>query len=180
MKLNKQVLKVVGFVTLGMALALPAAAGHGHKGGYYDYARVVHVKPIYETVQIESSRSVCWQEPRQYRHGASYTPEIFGAIVGGVVGNQFGHGTGRDLATVAGAVLGGSVAHDMKVRNGYGRGHRHREMVERCRIEPVFHTEQQLVGYRVKYRYHGKVHWTRTDEHPGRHIRVRVGVRPAF
>lgn len=55
----------------------------------------------------------CWREPVAAR---SYTPEIAGAIIGGVAGNQFGSGRGRDIATVAGAVLGGSVGHDYKNR----------------------------------------------------------------
>lgn len=180
MNKRKQVLKLISVAALSLAVVAPAAAGHRTGRDYYDYARVVRVKPIYETVQVESARTVCWKEPRHYHHGVSYTPEIFGAIVGGVVGNQFGSGSGRDIATVAGAVLGGSVAHDIKVRNGYGRGHSHHEMVERCRTEPVYHSEERVVGYRVKYRYRGKVYWTRTAEHPGHRIKVRVDVSPVF
>ncbi len=35
-----------------------------------------------------------------------------GALIGGVIGNQFGGGSGRDAATILGAVLGGSMAHN--------------------------------------------------------------------
>ena len=40
-------------------------------------------------------------------HDAGAAGTIGGAIVGGVIGNQFGHGGGRAAATVGGAVLGG-------------------------------------------------------------------------
>lgn len=33
-----------------------------------------------------------------------------GALIGGAIGNQFGSGSGRDVATVLGALLGGSLA----------------------------------------------------------------------
>jgi outer membrane lipoprotein SlyB len=34
---------------------------------------------------------------------------IIGAVAGGVIGHQFGGGTGRDVATVAGVLAGGAV-----------------------------------------------------------------------
>ncbi len=35
---------------------------------------------------------------------------LLGAIVGGLIGNQFGDGRGREVATAVGAIAGGSVA----------------------------------------------------------------------
>ena len=35
-----------------------------------------------------------------------------GALVGGLIGNQFGGGSGRDIATVLGAIIGGNIAHN--------------------------------------------------------------------
>ncbi|AOW78652.1 hypothetical protein A3Q34_18500 [Colwellia sp. PAMC 20917] len=35
-----------------------------------------------------------------------------GALIGGAIGNQFGSGSGRDVATVLGALLGGSMANN--------------------------------------------------------------------
>jgi len=48
----------------------------------------------------------------------------------------------------------------------------------RCRVVNRFSERQEVVGYRVKYRYNGKKHWTRTDRHPGKYIQVKVKVRP--
>ena len=33
-----------------------------------------------------------------------------GALIGGVIGHQFGGGSGRDVATILGAIIGGSAA----------------------------------------------------------------------
>ena len=41
---------------------------------------------------------------------------IGGAIAGGVLGNQVGHGTGRAAATVGGAVAGGVIGHQVEQR----------------------------------------------------------------
>ncbi|MBL4763751.1 MAG: glycine zipper 2TM domain-containing protein [Colwellia sp.] len=35
-----------------------------------------------------------------------------GALIGGVIGNQFGSGSGRDVATILGAIIGGSIANN--------------------------------------------------------------------
>ncbi|KQZ28191.1 glycine zipper 2TM domain-containing protein [Duganella sp. Root1480D1] len=40
-----------------------------------------------------------------------------GAVVGGLIGNQIGGGTGRKLATVVGAVGGGYVGNEIAKRN---------------------------------------------------------------
>ena len=39
---------------------------------------------------------------------------MLGAIIGGVVGNQFGSGHGREAATVAGVVAGGVIGHQIE------------------------------------------------------------------
>jgi len=41
---------------------------------------------------------------------------IGGAIAGGVLGNQVGHGTGRAAATVGGAVAGGVIGNEIEKR----------------------------------------------------------------
>ena len=39
---------------------------------------------------------------------------VAGAVVGGLVGNQFGHGSGNALATVGGAVAGGVAGNEIE------------------------------------------------------------------
>ena len=48
----------------------------------------------------------------------------------------------------------------------------------RCtRIHRV-QSRREQVGYRVKYRYQGRIGQTQTERHPGRRIRVRHDLRP--
>lgn len=147
-------------------------------GRYYDSARVLKVQPIYETVQVNHPRRSCWNEPVYHRshRNNSAVPMITGAIIGGAIGNQFGRGHGRDAMTVAGLLLGGAIGNDIGRNNSYDRGYE--TMERRCRVVDNYRTRQEVVGYRVKYRYNGKIHWTRTESHPGQYINVKVKVRP--
>jgi uncharacterized protein YcfJ len=177
--MKRIVLFVVSAAITSMA-ASPVLAGKRYDPAFYDYAEVIEAKPVIELVRVDSPRQECWTETRiryGYRSGQdSYTPEIFGAIVGAVIGNRFGSGRGRDLATAAGAVLGGSIGHDAKRRR-----HRHvyNEPVERCETRHEFHEQEHVVGYQVKYRYGDRIYHSRTGQDPGDRIRVRVQVEPA-
>lgn len=171
------------------ALGLSATASAGGYGETeYDYARVVSVDPIYETIRAPIENEVCWDEPVAYRESSGYrrgghsgAGPVLGAIVGGVIGNQFGRGRGRDAATVAGAALGYAIAHDDQRRYDRGYQDRYRERVvyrdqRRCRIDTSYREEQQVTGYDVAYRFHGRIYRTVTDYPPGESIRVAVQV----
>ncbi|MEP1929750.1 MAG: glycine zipper 2TM domain-containing protein [Paracoccaceae bacterium] len=49
----------------------------------------------------------CASTPEQERQAGCIGATATGAIVGGVIGNQFGGGTGKDILTAGGAVAGG-------------------------------------------------------------------------
>ncbi|MDH3281753.1 MAG: glycine zipper 2TM domain-containing protein [Gammaproteobacteria bacterium] len=176
---------VSGTVFLSMALSGAAYAGpgkHKHNYSYQEYARVIKVRPITEIVEVSTPRQECWTE-HVTRHGhshTSYTPEIVGGIIGAAVGNQFGGGSGRKVATAAGALLGGSIGRDYKYRRPHGGYHAYTEPVQRCETRHEYHSEERVVGYKVKYRYNGRVYHTRTDRHPGDRIPIRVNVTPAY
>jgi uncharacterized protein YcfJ len=172
-RMNKT--SMIAAVGLSVMLASQATMA-GARSNYGDTARVLRVKPIYETVRVNHPRQVCWDEPVYHRgSGNSAVPMITGAIIGGVIGNQFGRGHGRDASTVAGALLGGAIGNDVG-RNNARPGYQSVE--RRCRTEARYTSHQEVVGYRVKYRYHGKVLWTRTQERPGKYIHVNVNVHP--
>lgn len=176
-----------GLVTAG------AASAQRYHAPAYDYARVVAVDPIVTQGQRPVSREVCYDEPVRYRESGHYdqhdqydrrgsaTPTIAGAIIGGVVGNQFGSGRGRDAATVAGAVLGGSIGRDQS-RNRYDNYDRYdrqhtsyRGVQRRCEVQTAYHGgRERVVGYDVTYVYNGRTFHTQTAQHPGRRIRVQV------
>ncbi|MES9869590.1 MAG: glycine zipper 2TM domain-containing protein [Sedimenticola sp.] len=166
--------KTVALVAIGlMAVSI---SGHADNS-YTDRARVVKAKPIYETVRVNHPEEQCWNERVYHRGGGyseSYTPSIAGAIIGGAIGNQFGKGTGKKIMTVAGAALGASVGNDISKRPS----RRYATTERRCELVDHYTEQEELVGYRVKYKYNGKVFWTRTDDHPGKWIDVRVSVVP--
>jgi len=149
--------------------------------GYRDFAKVVDVTPIYRQVEVSSPREECWQEqvthevPGGHRSAA---PAILGGIIGGVIGNQIGDGRGRKIATVAGTLLGASIgAESARANTQYVPT---TSLEQRCRVVQESYTEQQTVGYRVKYRYRGQIFETRMDRDPGDRIPVEVTVTPAF
>ncbi|RFF28340.1 MULTISPECIES: glycine zipper 2TM domain-containing protein [unclassified Wenzhouxiangella] len=153
-----------------------AASGLALAGGGYETARVVDVEPIREVHRTPVDREICREETayvRERRH--SHAPTVFGAIIGGVIGNQFGSGGGRDAATAAGALLGGAIGHDAsKARDG----RRYPATRERCRIERDWRERTVDSGYRVTYEYGGRLHRTTMAHPPGDTIRVRVSVDP--
>ncbi|AQS35768.1 outer membrane lipoprotein [Shewanella psychrophila] len=61
------------------------------------YGNVVSVRNITEKQLIED-RNTGWKT-------------FGGALIGGVIGHQFGGGSGQDVATVLGALLGAGAAH---------------------------------------------------------------------
>lgn len=139
----------------------------------YDYARVVDVDPIVHRVAIDSPQRDCWNEEREvYGQPRSATPAVLGAIIGGVIGHQFGSGHSRNLGTVAGAVLGASVGHDAAARNA---GVETRD-VERCEDSTRRDWEDRVDGYRVTYMYRGREYHTVMPYDPGNRVQVRVGM----
>ena len=166
-------------LTTGCASAGPHGHRHGHDRHHYDdYATVLRVKPIYETVDIRIPEERCWDEEVSYSrhsHDGSYTKPLVGAILGGVVGNQFGNKSGKTALTVAGSLLGASIGRDLRSDHQPGYSYRtetHCETVDR------YETREEIVGYRVKYRYKGRVYHTRMDHDPGDTLRVGVSVKP--
>ena len=162
------------------AFCAVAATGLAFAGRYNDFvdtAKVISATPSYETVRVSRPIEECWDERvvhRDYGHDG-YAGTIAGGIVGGVIGNQFGRGRGRTAMTVAGTLLGASIGSDL------GRSRYAREVVtyeRRCEVVDSYAVEEHLVGYDVEYRYKGKMFVTRTSEHPGSRIPVRVAVEP--
>jgi uncharacterized protein YcfJ len=160
-----------------VAVSASAIALARHGDGFYDTARVVRAEPIYETVKVSRPVEECWTEQVVVDDGrrGSVAGTIAGGIIGGAVGHQFGRGRGKTALTVAGTLLGASIGHDLTRRPGRAYRVVHQE---HCELVEQIEYQEQLVGYRVKYRYKGETFYTRTDEHPGERIRVRVDVDP--
>ena len=180
-------LRIPGIMFLAI-VALPACAGH-HNVQYpdpafdnaqYDYAKVLHVQPVTEIVQVPEERQVCREEPVQH-HVAGHRspgPTILGSIIGGVIGSQFGGGSGKTVATIAGATIGGAVARDAQDRHHPSQ--HYTTLEQRCYVETNWLNEERVVAWDVDWAYNGKTYRTRMNEHPGDRIRVRVNVGPVY
>ncbi len=198
--MKSQTRNTKGFIRkTGIALAIVAATATSstafagskarHSGdAYFDYARVLKVRPITKSIKVSEPIESCWDKPVTYqrsssRRNHSRTPDVIGAIVGAAVGNRIGkhgHGRARDVATVAGAVLGGSIGRDIRKKGDRHHHETYTETVRHCETRHDVRYEDRVVGYRVKYRYNGTVYKTRMDRHPGDEIKVRVNVTPVI
>ena len=170
--------RIMTALTIGIsAVAFSGTALAEH--GFIGKAKVINAEPLYETVEVAHPTTECWTERvtrnNDYRRG-DYVAPIVGGILGGVAGHQFGRGSGKTAMTVVGTLIGASLGQ------GHNRSH-HRQRptvdhVRRCETVDRYEQQQQLTGYRVKYRYEGQTYYTDTAEHSGKFIPVRVNVSP--
>lgn len=170
-------LKTIALTSIMFGLSVSTALADT----YYDYARVLKVKPVYHYVTVSQPVQQCYPVERRtkvrkhHRHSAHRGDRsgstVVGAVIGGALGNVLGKATGtnRNVSTIAGALIGGSIGRDSH-RNRYD----HCEVVYQ-KTEKV----REVKGYNVKYRYEGESYRTFMRKHPGNKIKVRVRVSPA-
>ena len=180
-------------ILFSMASTLPANAsdngrgnghGYGRSAGVYDYARVLSAEPNYRYVTVTSPVNECWDDVDYYtvdrRPAGIGGSTLFGAIVGGVVGHQFGSGRGNDAATAVGSILGAAIGNNAAVRaNANYRPVEYSRPVRRCETRYQSREEQRINGYRVIYTYNGRKYATDMPYDPGQRLRIRVDVQPA-
>jgi outer membrane lipoprotein SlyB len=75
----------------------------------YDRNKAVPVEKVLFG-KVVSVRNIKHEELIRDKNNGWHT--FGGALMGGVIGNQFGGGSGRDVATILGAIIGGSMAND--------------------------------------------------------------------
>ena len=91
-------------------------------GSYVDYATVTSVEKVYKQYRTEEPYQECYiKETLQNAGDGSATNEIIGAILGGAIGNKLGEGDGKEVMTLAGIVLGASLANDAEKANSTGQ-----------------------------------------------------------
>jgi uncharacterized protein YcfJ len=166
-------------VLLGTSSSL-AAARHYDDEDDFSYARVTRVEPIYETTSYRRPHRECWNEsvPLRSAEPRSHTAPILGAIVGGAIGNALGHHhVNKMVGAVAGAALGASVGRDIRNRDS---GDERTTYADERVCETVADTayREEVVAYRVYYRYHGHAFVREMDYDPGPRLKVYVNVEP--
>ena len=157
----------------GLGLGGQALASPGQDAGFYDYARVVSSTPVYQ--DVNTPRRDCRNEQVGYESARprSYGGALLGGLAGAILGNQVGKGSGRKAAIAVGAATGAIVGDH--VGNDGDEYHRVRPHYEqRCRV--VDHWTHRLTGYKVAYRYRGRVYHAFLPHEPGRSVRVAVNV----
>jgi outer membrane lipoprotein SlyB len=76
---------------------------------HYDRNKAVPVEKVLFG-SVVSVRNISHEELIRDKKNGWHT--FGGALIGGVIGNQFGSGSGRDVATILGSIIGGSIANN--------------------------------------------------------------------
>ena len=145
-------------------------------GSFVDYATVTSVEKVYKQYQVKEPYQECYiKETLQNQGDGSATNEIVGAILGGAIGNKMGKGEGKDVMTLAGIVLGASLAHDEEVANSSDEQVLVSQEVCETKVKTSF--EKRLDHYLVHIMYEGRELTYTTKKRPFEDvIKVRVTV----
>ena len=123
-------------------------------GSFTDYATVTSVEKVYKQYMTEEPYQECYiKETLQNAGDGSATNEIMGAILGGAIGNQFGEGDGKEAMTLAGIILGASMANDAEKANSTGQVVVSQEVCE-TKVKTSF--VKKLSHYLVYIDYEGR------------------------
>jgi uncharacterized protein YcfJ len=96
---------------------------------------------------------------------------LLGSVAGGVVGNRFGSGEGRALATLFGVVLGALWGDRIE-----GRPAPQMQQVRHCTLQGVL--QPHVVAYDVHYTYAGRSYRVQLPQDPGPTLAVQVVPTP--
>jgi uncharacterized protein YcfJ len=165
-------------VVLGLSLMMPLAALADRQSTVVDVP-VVSAQPIVRVVTDRIPYETCREERvrvvEQGRSGSA-TPGLVGAVVGGTVAGVLGRNSRyQPVLAGAGALVGASVGSDIGKRR-HALSYYVTEDV--CEVEYELREREEVEGYRVRYRYDGKIYETRTARDPGASMPVRVALEP--
>jgi len=164
----------IGLVT-GAIVAIGAGAAAGlkmmNKGP--EYAQVLKVTPLTKT--IRTPRQECHDETVTHKAPVKDEHQIMGsvagAVIGGVLGHQIGGGSGREIATVAGAAGGGYAGN--RIQKHLQDKDTYTTTEQKCAT--VYDNSEKRTGYEVRYRLGTQEGTVRMDHDPGDRIAVRDG-----
>jgi uncharacterized protein YcfJ len=143
-------------------------------------AKVTKVKPNFVIEQVP--RQVCSMvnTPVQVMYPGQVISRkrnmdqvLLNTALGGVIGHQFGKGSGKDAATIVGALIGYNNAGD-EVDMTRGVAVTEYRQMEQCRTE--YSTQQVQSGYIVSYDLNGLTGTKFSNNYPGQTIQVNVSI----
>lgn len=120
-----------------LAIALSFVASYAVAQTQYVNATVTNVYPVYQDVPVVECQTV-----HVYKHKANVGDVATGAIIGGLIGNQFGHGNGKTAMTALGMVIGANMAGQPQLK-----------VVDQQQC--VSYNKQEFVGYEISYYWNG-------------------------
>ena len=131
---------------------------------------------LYEA-EVLSARAVmstpsqqCWVERERLpaQNNPNVPGALAGAVIGGILGHQVGGGSGKDIATVSGVIVGAVLGANAEGRPAT-------RDVERCRDVPG---SAQPAFWDVSYTFRGQEHRVQMSSAPGRYITVNEQGEP--
>jgi uncharacterized protein YcfJ len=167
----------ISFMTGALAGAIVVTAG-GAVAGYHMYetahsAKVLSATPVMRTVK--TPRQECHDEAVTHTAPVKDQNRLLGtgigSLVGGVLGHQIGGGSGKTLATVAGAAGGGYAGNQIQQKAQQNDTYTTTE--QRCIT--VYDTKQEPAGFDVVYEYNGREHHVHMNKEPGGTLPVKDG-----
>ena len=140
----KSVVVISFFITSQLTLA----------GSFVDSATVTSVDKVYKQYRVDEPYQDCYiKETLQQSGDGSATNELFGAVIGGAIGNKFGEGDGKDAMTLFGALMGASIANDAEKANSTGQVVVSQEVCENKVRQKI---EKRLSHYKIYVEYDGR------------------------
>lgn len=168
---------VKGMVLGGIGAVVVAASGvTGYKAINESkpvFAEVVSAKAVKETIKTprEECEDVEVQKKVPVKDEHRIAGTAIGAVAGGLLGSTIGGGSGKKVATVAGAAAGGYAGN--QVQKNMQEKDTVTEVERRCKT--VYDTSEKHHGYDVTYRLDGKQDVVRMSFNPGSQIPVKDG-----
>ena len=167
-------MNIIKTTPVWVAMILAGLATTAQSDSFTVRAKVIDARPVYESVEHRNPVEICdYDEYHDHYH--DQTSSVTGAVVGGVIGAAIGsqitssHHGDNVAGTIVGGVLGATVGSQAAAAKPQ---HHHQQ----CHVEYTSDYSEELVGYRVTYRYEGQEYQTRMQHNPGRFVRLRVEV----
>ncbi len=138
------------YLTLLLMSLFAATAAAGGQS-FFDYARVLNVDPISETVALPVKKERCFYPTSAIRADERLAGEVR---------------SGRP-----GIKIGAAIVEEIQHR-------KNRASIRRCRLVTTYRNRDRVIAYRVRYEYGGDTFVRRMQKHPGERVLVRVNLHP--
>lgn len=161
-------MKSIAAISMAALCAAPAWAGD-----YQATAQVMGASPNLVYVQVPHQQcTTIMPPPAAAPSGEIGAGTVIGGIAGALLGSQVGQGNGKIAAAAVGAATGALAGQSMQQASASPQ-----QPTQSC--QTVYQDEAQTQGYRVTYRYAGRVFSAVLPYDPGPTLRVNVQVTPA-